>query len=440
MTRVQFLNDLYHHLYGMTQEQAEQHLTYYAEMLADRMEEGMSEEDAVASMEDVETIARRIMEGEGLPYTPPDQRPVMPPSYPDVSRLGGGGGTRAYQAPKRTKWKKIVQAALWAVAIIAVVGAVNRWRWDRSHTDTPRDIAREAPYADASAESWAYGEAPFMEGFEFSDGGTYIDTADVDCIDVEWAAGMVSVESWNEDSICVTEFSDNELNERTRMKYFLDDNVLKIRYRQSGNLGYVKDQKWLSIMIPDGMMGEIDISTASAEVQINNMELDTLRIGTASGNVTAGQCFTQTSEIKTVSGEVACSEVHAGQAEISTTSGDVYGDIYSKEVKISSTSGDIQMNNLEETEALALNTISGGIWASAYNLAAQKINIGTVSGYVSLSLPSDLGFTLNYATVSGEINVSSFNGGIRNKSGTYTYNGGGCEIEVNTTSGDVEIY
>ena len=45
MTRAEFLNDIYHHLYGMTQEQAEQHLTYYAEMLADRMEEGMSEEE-----------------------------------------------------------------------------------------------------------------------------------------------------------------------------------------------------------------------------------------------------------------------------------------------------------------------------------------------------------------------------------------------------------
>ena len=37
MTRVQFLNDLYRRLGGLTQEQAEQHLTYYAEMLADRM-------------------------------------------------------------------------------------------------------------------------------------------------------------------------------------------------------------------------------------------------------------------------------------------------------------------------------------------------------------------------------------------------------------------
>ena len=34
----------------LTREQAEQHLTYYAEMLADRMEEGMSEEEAVAGI------------------------------------------------------------------------------------------------------------------------------------------------------------------------------------------------------------------------------------------------------------------------------------------------------------------------------------------------------------------------------------------------------
>lgn len=131
MTRVQFLNDLYHHLYGMTKEQVEQHLTYYAEMLADRMEEGMSEEEAVAGMEDVETIARRILEEEGLPYTPPDQRPVTPPAYPDASRLGGGGGgARAYQVPKQSGWRKPLHISLWAVAlviaIIAAIGSVNR--------------------------------------------------------------------------------------------------------------------------------------------------------------------------------------------------------------------------------------------------------------------------------------------------------------------------
>ena len=70
MTRGDFLNSLYHRLGSLDREQAEQHLTYYAEMLMDRMEEGMSEEEAVASMEDVETIASRILQDEGCAEAP----------------------------------------------------------------------------------------------------------------------------------------------------------------------------------------------------------------------------------------------------------------------------------------------------------------------------------------------------------------------------------
>lgn len=66
MTRRQFLSELYRRLLPLGGEEAEQHLTYYAEMLADRMEDGMTEEEAVASLEDVDTIARRILEDAGV--------------------------------------------------------------------------------------------------------------------------------------------------------------------------------------------------------------------------------------------------------------------------------------------------------------------------------------------------------------------------------------
>ena len=75
MTRREFLNNLYSRLGNLSREQAEQHLMYYAEMLADRMEEGMSEEEAVASMEPVDTIARRILQDEGVPPVYPDPAP-----------------------------------------------------------------------------------------------------------------------------------------------------------------------------------------------------------------------------------------------------------------------------------------------------------------------------------------------------------------------------
>lgn len=447
MTRVQFLNDLYHHLYGLTQEQAEQHLTYYAEMLADRMEEGMSEADAVASMEDVETIARRIMEGEGLPYTPPDQRPVTPPAYPDASRLGGGGGTRAYQAPKRKNWKKFAQIALWAVAIIAAAGAIGRWRANRDvpvhnyRTDTTAEYTATSPaLAPYAEEYWGSGEAPLAEGFGYPSGETCIDPSDVDGIEIEWAAGMVWIGSWGGDDIRVIEYSQNEPSERTQMELSVAGKTLDIRYRKGGGLINVKGQKWLEILIPDGMMWKIDVSTASADVQVNGTELDTLRIGTASGDVNANLCYTQTTEIQTVSGNVMCGEVYAGQMTVTTTSGEIYGDVHSSKLEAASTSGDIQINNLNETEELDLNTISGDIYANMMDSTPQKIDVGTVSGDVQLSLPYDMGCTLNYSTVSGEINVSAMEFDIRGKNGSYTYNGGGYELNISTTSGNVEIY
>ena len=138
MTRKQFLNDLYLRLEALGPEQAEQHLTYYAEMLADRMEEGMTEEEAVASMEDLDTIARRILEEEGVPG---GAQPVTPPAYPDASRLPGGGGKKAYQPPKKWTRRKILGAALWAVAIVALVGAIGNYA-DRRRAD--RTVAVEA--------------------------------------------------------------------------------------------------------------------------------------------------------------------------------------------------------------------------------------------------------------------------------------------------------
>lgn len=446
MTRVQFLNDLYHHLYGMTQEQAEQHLTYYAEMLADRMEEGMSEEEAVAGMEDVETIARRILEEEGLPYTPPDQRPVMPPAYPDAARLGGGGGTRAYQAPKRFSWRKILQVSLWVIAILVIVGALGRWRWSRSareyatdNTPVPEPIDQVSEGAD-----WDYMEAPYNEGFAYTDGENYILIDDVKTIDIEWAAGMVYIQSWSGGDVLVQEYAQSELTERTRMETGLKDGVLTVRYRSGIGLGNVKGRKWLTVLVPEGLMGEIDVATASASVTVQGLELDTLRVSTISGDVSANECYAQTSDFSSTSGMLNLGTLESDQVEASTISGDIYGaELWSNSAVISSTSGDINFTTVDAMGSVEARTVSGDIWLWADSSTLQKIAAGSTSGDITLSLPLyDLGFTLNFQTVSGSADVPSETStpGQSQKNGTYVYEGGGCEIEVETVSGNLKIY
>lgn len=443
MTRVQFLNDLYHHLYGMTQEQAEQHLTYYAEMLADRMEEGMSEEEAVAGMEDVETIARRILEEEGLPYTPPDQRPVTPPAYPDASKLGGGGGTRAYQAPKRFSLRKILQVSLWAVAILVIIGAVGRWRWSRNYraSDQPiesvAEAAPEAPYAD----EYSYLDMPYSEGFEYTDGENYILIDDVKTIDIQWASGMVYIQSWSGGDVMVQEFAQSELTERTRMETGLEDGVLTVRYRSGIGLGNVKGQKWLTVLIPEGMMGEIGVATASAAVTVQGLELDTLRVSTTSGDISAYECYAQTSAFSSTSGMLNLTNLESDQVEASTISGDIYGDLWSNSAVISSTSGDISFTTVDAMDSIEARTVSGDIQVWADSSTLQKIAAGSTSGDISLSLPLyDLGFTLDFQTVSGGLDVPSETLPPNQGGGKYVYEDGGCEIEVETVSGDLRVY
>ena len=67
MTREQFLNELKAALADMQEEEREGVLSYYAEMIDDRMEAGMTEEAAVKAMEPVQEIASRVLEEAGVP-------------------------------------------------------------------------------------------------------------------------------------------------------------------------------------------------------------------------------------------------------------------------------------------------------------------------------------------------------------------------------------
>lgn len=78
MTRELFLQDLKNALAALGDEEVESILAYYSEMIDDRMEAGMTEEDAVNAMESVETIASRVLseaeEPKDVPETEKDEK------------------------------------------------------------------------------------------------------------------------------------------------------------------------------------------------------------------------------------------------------------------------------------------------------------------------------------------------------------------------------
>lgn len=67
MTKLEFLTSLSSRLAMLGEEERQTTLDYYGEMIDDRLEEGMSEEEAVAGLEPVEDIAREILCDQPLP-------------------------------------------------------------------------------------------------------------------------------------------------------------------------------------------------------------------------------------------------------------------------------------------------------------------------------------------------------------------------------------
>lgn len=61
MNKQQFLTELKKHLFGLPQDDIKQSLDYYAEMIDDRIEDGISEEDAVSDIGDPQEIAKQIL-------------------------------------------------------------------------------------------------------------------------------------------------------------------------------------------------------------------------------------------------------------------------------------------------------------------------------------------------------------------------------------------
>lgn len=62
MTKQEFIAGLRAKLSDVPEREAEERISFYSEMIDDRMEEGLSEEDAVSAVGTVEDIASQIME------------------------------------------------------------------------------------------------------------------------------------------------------------------------------------------------------------------------------------------------------------------------------------------------------------------------------------------------------------------------------------------
>ena len=76
MNRKEFLRALSRSLRGLSRAERAQSLDYYGEMIQDHVEEGLSEEEAVARLGSADEIARQILESNGVKEKGSGRAPV----------------------------------------------------------------------------------------------------------------------------------------------------------------------------------------------------------------------------------------------------------------------------------------------------------------------------------------------------------------------------
>ena len=86
MKKLEFINELGAQLHSMPAEEVRPLLDYYMEIVADRMEDGMTEEEAVASLGPIPELAEKILAEQPQPEQEPEPIPTPAPLPEPVSQ------------------------------------------------------------------------------------------------------------------------------------------------------------------------------------------------------------------------------------------------------------------------------------------------------------------------------------------------------------------
>ena len=226
---------------------------------------------------------------------------------------------------------------------------------------------------------------------------------DITALDIDWISGEVEILVTSGNAVSLMERMDRGTSPAYAMVVSEQDGVLKVRYVEDEFLTLPNlPAKKLVVHLPREMaenLTEVRLNSVSADFDVDPL--------------TVREKF----EFSSVSGDLETDFITAEgvDAEMSTVSGKIELDGSFRQVNGESTSGELD---------LKLRT------------CPEKVSLVTVSGKVDVELPRDAGFTLNYDTVSGDLECDF----AAKRSGEKLICGdGGCEISVSTTSGDLKI-
>lgn len=185
-----------------------------------------------------------------------------------------------------------------------------------------------------------------------------------------------------------------------------------------------------------GHTGELNIETTSGDINIKDTKGDIEAKSTSSDILLDN--ITGDIVVQSTSGDTEAHWV-IGKMRITKTSGDVRVDALSGDIDINTTSGNIDIKQKEG--GVAVESASGDVQVRSEMVNGKHFEIGTISGNISMTVPSDMKGRVRLETISGSIDtdlaveVRSFDKHrLEGRVG-----GDGPDVILSTTSGDIDL-
>ncbi len=262
-------------------------------------------------------------------------------------------------------------------------------------------------------------------------------------LDVNWINGRVELKPASGSEIRIVESADRELDEAHRLKLTYSGGILKVDWGQNWIiLGIFENQrKDLVIEVPHAVAGE----------------LERLSCETTSGPITVSGFTAGKQEFSSTSGALELSGLKGETISTSTTSGSITldkGD-FSESLSADTVSGGVKLSDIK-TETASLNTVSGalslegrveklntngisGAVSASLSRCPDSVDMDSVSGSLTLYLPENDGFEVDFSSVSGNFTSEFPTTGGTGKSGRAMYSSGKSSFSFSTTSGDMRV-
>ncbi len=229
-------------------------------------------------------------------------------------------------------------------------------------------------------------------------------TDDIRELDITWVSGKVTVQYHDGDKILISETASVELSENNSLYYRVVGKTLKIQYAKSGVWTNIDFNKELTVSLPKTAEGE-------------NEKLYELSFDTVSADVDIRGVYTETCEFENVSGNIR---------------GTLMGNVSS--VDVETVSGNVSLN-VGNLASFDIESVSGNVTMMGGDIRSGKFD--SVSGDFSLDIPVNHGYTLEFESVSGDVDL--YGATVSKEGDLYTVGDGTRRYEIETVSGNAKI-